>query len=308
MHGRLRTTIPWATLRAQVRHNVLALISFGVALTSVSYNTWRDERTEYNRNVRAAAFQMLTKLADFERTVFLSHYDRDPANGNPRIGWTDVIVIHDLATVAPAPLESTAATLRTVWRDNWERLAGDDESSVDQSGRILPNITRRTDATTSEFSIHCMEWAPGRRTFKRIIPIRWVRHPMTARCAATVARAMMIGCWMGAVLLYGCGGKPAAPADVTIVFDGPSKVCEIRRAGQTQAHSVPCLDVVFYLTHTVELPKGSQFDYETIPYVNVAEFERVMSDLHLAGYRPWLRIHVGFLTEPDAAHPQREGR
>ena len=144
MHGRLRTTIPWATLRAQVRHNVLALISFGVALTSVSYNTWRDERTEYNRNVRAATFQMLTKLADFERTVFLAHYDRDPANGNPRIGWTDVIVIHDLATVAPAPLESKAATLRDVWRGNWERLASDDESSVDHIETAIEDLRQAT--------------------------------------------------------------------------------------------------------------------------------------------------------------------
>ena len=144
MRGRLRTILLWATIRAQIRQNVLALISLGVALTSVSYSTWRDERTEYNRNVRAATFQMLTKLADFERTVFLAHYDRDPANGNPRIGWTDVIVIHDLATVAPAPLESKAATLRTVWRDNWEQLASEDESSVDHIEAAIEDLRQAT--------------------------------------------------------------------------------------------------------------------------------------------------------------------
>jgi hypothetical protein len=80
---------------------------------------------------QAATFQMLTKLADFERTVFLAQYDHDSANGNPRIGWTDVIVIHDLVSVAPMPLESKAATLRDVWRDNWEHPGSEDESSVD---------------------------------------------------------------------------------------------------------------------------------------------------------------------------------
>ena len=99
----IRARAPMKNLCGQVRSNAIALISLLLALTSVTYGTWRDERTERNRNIRSATFQILTKLADFERIVFLAHYDRDRANGNPRIGWTDVIVIHDLATVAPAP-------------------------------------------------------------------------------------------------------------------------------------------------------------------------------------------------------------
>jgi len=131
MRGELRTQA-WAAMRTQIRSNALALISLGIALTSVSYNTWRNERTEHNRNVRAATFQILTKLAEFERIVFLAQYDHDRAQGNPRIGWTDVIVIHDLASVAPAPLESKAARLREIWRANWEHLGEDDETSVDR--------------------------------------------------------------------------------------------------------------------------------------------------------------------------------
>ena len=137
----------WATIRSQMRQHVLALISLVLALASVSYNTWRDERTEYNRNVRAASFQLLTKLAEFERTVFLAHYDHDRANGNPRIAWTDVIVIHDLASVAPAPLESKAATLRTVWRENWEQLESDDESAIDHIDTTIEDLRQTTLAT-----------------------------------------------------------------------------------------------------------------------------------------------------------------
>ncbi|HEY2400235.1 MAG TPA: hypothetical protein VGI23_07755 [Steroidobacteraceae bacterium] len=144
MRGWMRAKIPWATVCDPIRNNSLALISLCVALTSVSYSTWRDERTEYNRNVRAATFQMLTKLADFERTVFLAQYDRDRANGNPRIGWTDVIVIHDLASVAPAPLESKAARLRDVWRENWEHLGGEDESSVDHVEAAVEDLRQAT--------------------------------------------------------------------------------------------------------------------------------------------------------------------
>src|SRR3569832_2645698 len=132
MRGWVRARIPWAVIRSQICMNALARISLRVALTSVRYNTWRNERTEHNRNVRAATFQILTKLAEFERIVFLAQYDRDRAQGNPRIGWTDVIVIHDLASVAPAPLESKAVRLREVWRANWEQLGQADESSVDR--------------------------------------------------------------------------------------------------------------------------------------------------------------------------------
>ena len=140
----VRMRFPWTTIRGQVRNNALALISLLLALTSVTYGTWRDERTERNRNIRAATFQILTKLADFERIVFLAHYDRDQANGNPRIGWTDVIAIHDLATVSPAPLESRASTLREVWRDNWERLDSEDETSVDHIEAAVEDLRQAT--------------------------------------------------------------------------------------------------------------------------------------------------------------------
>ncbi len=147
MRGWARTKNAWTVIRGQVRSNAIALVSLVLALFSVSYGTWRDERTEHNRNIRAATFEMLTKLSDFERTVFLAHYDRDSASGSPRIGWTDVIVIHDLATVAPPPLESKAATLRDVWRDNWERLGSEDETSVEHIEVAAEDLRQATLST-----------------------------------------------------------------------------------------------------------------------------------------------------------------
>ena len=40
------------TVGRQLRDNAVALISLVVALGSLGYNTWRNERTEHNRNVR----------------------------------------------------------------------------------------------------------------------------------------------------------------------------------------------------------------------------------------------------------------
>jgi hypothetical protein len=62
MREELRTQGPWARMRTQIQRNTLALISLVVALTSVSYNTWRNERTERNRNVRAATFEGLREI------------------------------------------------------------------------------------------------------------------------------------------------------------------------------------------------------------------------------------------------------
>jgi hypothetical protein len=132
------------TLREQLRNNSVALISLVVALASLGYNTWRNERTEHNRNIRAAAFEILTKLAEFERVVFLAHYDRDQANGNPRTGWTYVIVINDLAQVMPGAVQPRAAALRDTWRGNWEDLAKDDDVAIDRIDHEITNLREAT--------------------------------------------------------------------------------------------------------------------------------------------------------------------
>jgi hypothetical protein len=121
-----------SSLGQQLRSNTVALISLAVALGSLSYNTWRNERTERNRNVRAATFELLTRLADLERVVFLAQYDRDASGGNPRTGWTYVLVIQDLSQLAPPPVPARAGELLQAWRDNWEDLGRDKGSAVKQ--------------------------------------------------------------------------------------------------------------------------------------------------------------------------------
>ena len=133
-----------SSLRQQLRDNAVALISLIVALGSLAYNTWRNERTEHNRNIRTAAFELLTKLAELERVVFLAQYDRDVAGGNPRTGWTYVLVIRDLSAVVPAPVPAQAAQLQKVWSGDWEGLGKDDEAAVN---RIDDAVAKLRDAT-----------------------------------------------------------------------------------------------------------------------------------------------------------------
>ena len=132
------------TVREQLRDNAVALTSLFIALTSLAYNTWRNERTEHNRNIRAAAFEILTKLADFERVVFLAHYDRDKTNGNPRTGWTYIIVINDLAQVVPGSVQPRAAALRDTWRVNWEDLGKEGDVAIDRIDNDIGSLREAT--------------------------------------------------------------------------------------------------------------------------------------------------------------------
>lgn len=114
---------------SQLRRNTVALISLVVALSSLGYNTWRNERTEANRNLRAASFEILVRLNDLQKTLFYLRYEQ--ANheiGNPRIGWTYVLSIQDFATVLPAPYPDEASQLLQVWQHHWESVADKPES------------------------------------------------------------------------------------------------------------------------------------------------------------------------------------
>jgi hypothetical protein len=135
------------TLGQQLRNNSVALISLVVALSSLGYNTWRNERTERNRNVRTATFELLTKIAELQRVVYLAQYDRDPNGGNPRTGWTYVLVIRDLSTLVPAPVPARAAELQKVWSADWEGLGRDDERSVDHIDGAIDALRAATLAT-----------------------------------------------------------------------------------------------------------------------------------------------------------------
>ncbi len=113
----------------QIRKNSLAIISLCVALSALSYNTWRNDLTEQNRNIRQAGFEMLLHIGELQRIAYLAHYDKDQNRGNPRSGWVEVMVLRDLSQLMPPPGSTNAEHLLVAWRDHWEEL-GKDESSV----------------------------------------------------------------------------------------------------------------------------------------------------------------------------------
>lgn len=117
------------SIKHQIRQNTVALISLVVALTSLGYNTWRNEQTEANRNVRTAGFELLLKLGELDRVVFFAHYDDDPERGSPRSGWAYVLTVRDLGAMTREPAITSAGALVAAWESNWSGLGSDDAAA-----------------------------------------------------------------------------------------------------------------------------------------------------------------------------------
>jgi hypothetical protein len=139
----MNSTASKSSVRSQVSRNAVALISLVIAITSLSYNTWRNEHTEANRNIRVAGFELLSKLSELKELVYLGHYDHDMQRGNPRIGWTYVVTIGDLSELLPEPLPQKTRQLNDVWSDNWEGV-GRDQSSVDRIDAAIDELRKST--------------------------------------------------------------------------------------------------------------------------------------------------------------------
>ena len=122
----------------QVRRNSVALISLFVALSSLAYNTWRNEQTEYNRNIRVAGIELLLKLGELEKVVFFAHYDKDDELGNPRSGWAHALTARDLGALTPEPARSSSENLVDTWQRNWSGLGESD----DAASRISESIDK----------------------------------------------------------------------------------------------------------------------------------------------------------------------
>ena len=120
----------------QLRDNLVAITSLVVALSALGYNTWRNERTERNRNVRVAGIELLGEIGSLQQIIFYAHYAEGDARGDPRMGWADVLTIRDLAAMVPPEVEQDAAQLGTVWEANVAELAVDEASFQRIDGAI----------------------------------------------------------------------------------------------------------------------------------------------------------------------------
>ena len=116
---------------SQIKSNSVALISLTVALISLGYNTWRNEQTEANRNVRVAAFQLMEDIVEFQSVVLFSRFARNDAAaangpGDFRRGWVQIVAIRDLSYNMPEEVTEAVVALEKQWEASFETYATDD--------------------------------------------------------------------------------------------------------------------------------------------------------------------------------------
>lgn len=117
------------SFKEQVRRNLVALISLVIAITSLGYNTWRNEKSEENRTQRVVAIEALLKLGELQQLVYHHHYDHDTQDkGNLRTGWTLVLVVRDITQILDDPLPAASESLRMTWDEHFQTLEGSDAS------------------------------------------------------------------------------------------------------------------------------------------------------------------------------------
>lgn len=124
------------TLGDQVRRNMVALISLAIAITSLGYNTWRNEASEHNRNQRLVSIQLLIMLGDLQQVILDRHYGKE-SEGKAvlRRGWALVLTIRDISMVAEGKVPASADFLYEVWQRESNSLGFSDAAklSIDQA-------------------------------------------------------------------------------------------------------------------------------------------------------------------------------
>lgn len=136
-------TSPNLSIPEQFRRNFVALVSLFIAVTSLTYTSWRHEQTEENHNHRLAAFETLLKLGELQQLVFHRHYDQAPDKGNPRTGWAYVLTIQDLTMLLPTPVPESAGQLVETWGEHWQGL-GNNQDSTNTIIEAIDNTRNKT--------------------------------------------------------------------------------------------------------------------------------------------------------------------
>jgi hypothetical protein len=141
------------SIRRQIVDNSVALVSLGVALMALAYNTWRNETTEDQRNVRHASFSVLESLGALQQIVdyrfyYLPFEGGDRVEGESRVrGFGHVAMVRDLMMLMPPPAPAAGEALQAAWNRGFNALddldAGDRHST--EGARAERELTERID-------------------------------------------------------------------------------------------------------------------------------------------------------------------
>lgn len=116
------------TLLQQIRGNAVALISLMTAVIALSYNTWRNETTETQRNIRQASFRVLESLGELQEVADYRYYyfpyeNNQRGEGELRLrGYGSVTMVRDLMNLMPRPAPAASDELFRLWNKHVNSL------------------------------------------------------------------------------------------------------------------------------------------------------------------------------------------
>ena len=130
----------------QLYKNRLSIISLAVAITALSYNTYRNELSENNRNIRYAGFEVLRELSHLQRLIDQNYHKESGTSGEAISGWEHVNYIYDMSYLVSNEVLQASVALKQSWGENWEKINASAQSNaeVSQSINQLRNSVRDT--------------------------------------------------------------------------------------------------------------------------------------------------------------------
>lgn len=118
------------SIAQQIRNNLIAIISMAIAISSLAYNTWRNEQTEYNRNIRTSSFEILMSLAELQLLVDYAFYSEGSNKHDPIKGWSYVLYVQDLSQAVSIPAITKANKLHSTWSEHWHDMHNQQASAA----------------------------------------------------------------------------------------------------------------------------------------------------------------------------------
>ena len=134
----------------QLRTNAVAIISLIVALSGLGYNTWRNESTESNKNIRDAGFFMMQELTELQEVVLYARFDRDDARGDLKSGWSHVLAVKDISYAMPESVQKDAITLSLVWQQNAHEIGSKQDENYQQIDQAIDKVKKQIVSAINE--------------------------------------------------------------------------------------------------------------------------------------------------------------
>jgi hypothetical protein len=123
---------------------ILAFVSIAVALIGLAYNTWRNESTEAQRNVRQACFIILEESAALQQLVQIRFYGADQSSSTWVAAWGKASLIRDLGMLAPSRTGQEAQTVFNAWSKHAKAIDQRNPLAEDEVSDAIERLRRQT--------------------------------------------------------------------------------------------------------------------------------------------------------------------